>query len=74
MPLVVFQPEVLRNLSSDVIGHLSKCEPEVPFVLLDQENSPEAFEHICAERVKFEWEGNPLAKTLQGAGVEVACG
>lgn len=75
VPLVVIQPKILRNISEDVVNRLSECAPDVPFILLDQENSPpEAFEQICANRVKFEWEGNPLAKTLEVAGVEVTCG
>ena len=28
---------------------------------------------IETSTVEFEWEGNPLAKTLEGAGVEVGC-
>lgn len=47
--------------------------PEVPFILLEKENSQEEFKRICANRAKFEWEENPLAKTLEGAGVEVSC-
>jgi response regulator RpfG family c-di-GMP phosphodiesterase len=74
VPLVVIQPGILRNISEDVVNRLSECAPEVPFILLDQENSPETFERICANRVQFEWEGNPLAKTLQCACVELACG
>jgi len=74
VPLVVIEPTILKNVSNDVVNQLSECAPEVPFILLDEENSPEAFELICANRAKFEWEGNPLAKTRKGAGVEGACG
>lgn len=74
VPLVVIQPTILKNISNDVVNQLSECAPEVPFILLDQENSPETFELICAHRTKFEWERNPLAKTLEEAGVEVTCG
>ncbi len=71
--LVVIAPTILKNISDDVINRLSKCGPEVPFILFEKENSPEEFERICANRAKFDWEGNPLAKTLEGAGVEVGC-
>ena len=74
VPLVVIEQGILRNISNDVFNQLSECAPEVPFILLDQENSPETFELICAHRAKFEWEANPLAKTLEEAGVEVTCG
>lgn len=73
VPLVVIEPTILKNISNDVVNQLSECAPEVPFILLDEENSPEAFELICANRAKFEWEGNPLAKTLEEAGVAVTC-
>ncbi|MFZ2147992.1 MAG: hypothetical protein WAV28_12290 [Sedimentisphaerales bacterium] len=73
VPLVVIAPTILKNIRDNVVNRLSKCAPEVPFILLEKENLPEAFERICANRVKFKWEGNPLAKTLEAAGVEVTC-
>jgi len=73
VPLVVIEPTILNNISNDVVNRLSKCAPGIPFILLDQESSPEAFKRICTNRAKFEREGNPLAKTLEGAGVEVSC-
>ena len=72
--LVIIEPAILKRISNQVVTRLSECAPEILFILLDQENSPEAFELICANRAKFEWEGNPLAKTLERAGVEVTCG
>lgn len=73
VPVVVIEPIMLKNLSEDVISQLSECAPDVPFVLLDHDSSSDLFERICANRAKFEWKGNPLAKTLEGAGVEVSC-
>ena len=61
-------------MGEDVVNRLSECALDVPFILLEQENLPETFERICANRVQFEWEGNSSAKTLQCAGVELACG
>ena len=71
--LVIIKPTMLENIDDDVVNHLSECAPEVPFILLDKTDSPEIFERICAHRVKFEWETHPLAKTLEGAGIEVSC-
>ncbi len=71
--LVIIEPTILENISDDMVGRLSECAPEVPFILLNETDSPEIFELICAHRAKFEWEGNPLAKTLEGIGVKVTC-
>jgi len=73
VPVVVIWRTILENVSDDVVNQLSECAPEVPFVLLDNESSSDIFERICANRANFEWEGNPLARTLEGAGVEVSC-
>jgi hypothetical protein len=78
VPLVVIEPGILKDISDDLVDRLSECAPDVPFTLLagaDLEGDlAEKFELICAHRAKFEWEGNPLAKTLEEAGVEVTCG
>lgn len=73
VPVVVIGQTVFENVDDDVINQLSECVPDVPFVLLERESSSDVFERICANRAKFEWEGNPLARTLEGAGVEVSC-
>ena len=74
VPLVLIESEILKNISDELISRLSECAPEVPFILLNEENSLETFEPMCAQRAEFEWEGNPLAKVLEGAGVELTCG
>lgn len=74
VPLVLIESEILKNISDELISWLSECAPEVPFILLNEENSLETFEPMCAQRAKFEWEGNPLAKVLEGVGVELTCG
>ena len=72
--LVVIGQMILGDISDDVVKQLSKCATEVPFILLENENSLEVYERICAHRVKFEWETHPLAKMLEGAGVETNWG
>ena len=74
VPLVLIESEILKNISDELINRLSECAPEVPFILLGEQNSPETFEQICAHRSKFEWEGNLLANVLEGTGVELTCG
>ncbi|MHC4558527.1 MAG: hypothetical protein ACYTFW_18580 [Planctomycetota bacterium] len=74
VPLVLIESEVLKNISNGLTDQLSECAPEVPFILLDEGNSQETFERICARRAKFEWDGSPLAQAIEGAGVEVTCG
>jgi len=73
VPLVIIESEILKNISDELINRLRECKPEVPFILLDEENLPETNELICANRAKFEWDGNPLTKVLEGAGVELTC-
>ncbi|HUU18751.1 MAG TPA: hypothetical protein VMW72_16495 [Sedimentisphaerales bacterium] len=73
VPLVLIESEILKNISDELINRLRECKPEVPFILLDEENLPETNELICANRAKFEWDGNPLTKVLEGAGVESTC-
>ena len=73
VPLVIIESEILKNISDELINRLRGCAPEVPFTLLDEENLPETNERICANRAKFEWEGNPLTKVLEGAGIELTC-
>ena len=74
--LVVIKPTMFENIDDDIVNRLSECASEVPFILLDEDetDSPEIFERICANRTKFEWETHPLAKTLDGAGIEVIRG
>jgi len=74
VPLVLIEPEILKNISDEVLNRLRECAPEFPFILLDEENVPETNGWICLKRAKFEWEGNPLTKVLEGAGVELTCG
>ena len=74
VPLVIIEPEILKNISDEVLNRLRACAPEFPFVLLDEENVPQANEWICLKRAKFELEGNPLTKVLEGAGIELTCG
>jgi len=73
VPLVLIESEILKNISDEVLNRLRECAPEFPFILLDEENVPETNEWICLKRAKFEWEGNPLTKVLEGAGVEPTC-
>jgi len=73
VPLVIIESEILKNISDKLINRLRECKPEVPFILLDEENLPETNELICANRANFEWDGNPLTKVLEGAGIELTC-
>jgi len=73
VPLVLIESEILKNISDEVLNQLRECAPEFPFILLDEENVPETNEWICVKRAKFEWDGNPLTKVLEGAGVELTC-
>jgi hypothetical protein len=70
---VLIESEILKNISDEVLNRLRECAPEVPFILLDEENVLETNEWICLKRAKFEWEGNPLTKVLKEAGVEPTC-
>lgn len=69
--LVLIESEILKNISDEVLKRLRECAPEFPFILLDEENVPETNEWLCLKRAKFEREGNPLTKVLEGAGVEL---
>jgi len=71
VPLVIIESEILKNISDELINRLRECKPEVPFILLDEENLLQTNELICANRAKFEWDGNPLTMVLEGAGVEL---
>ncbi len=73
VPLVIIESEILKNISDKLINRLRECRPEVPFILLDEENLLQTNELICTNRAKFEWDGNPLTKVLEGAGVELTC-
>ncbi len=73
VPLVIIESEILKNISDELVNRLRECEPEVPFIVLDEENLLQTNELICANRAKLEWDGNPLTKVLEGAGVEPNC-
>jgi len=73
IPLALIESEILKKINDELINRLRECKPEVPFIVLDEENLPETNELICANRAKFEWDGNPLTKVLEGAGVELTC-
>ncbi len=73
VPLVIIESEILKNISDELVNRLRECKPEVPFIVLDEENLLQTNELICANRAKFEWDGNPLTKVLEGAGVELTC-
>ncbi len=73
VPLVLVESEILKNAGDELIHRLRECKPEVPFIVLDEDNLTETNELICANRAKFEWDGNPLTKILEGAGVELNC-
>ncbi len=72
--LVIIEPNILENINDYLVNQLSDCAPEVPFILFDETDSSEIFERICAHRVKFDWDANPLTKMLEGTGVEVTLG
>ena len=75
--LVVIEPEILRDISDDLVAQLSECALDVPFLLfyeIDvQADLMEVFEQICAYRIQFRPEENQLANVLKEAGVEITC-
>ena len=79
VPLVIIEPEMLGNVSDDMVARLSKCAPDVPFVLLSEEDADadlmDVFEEICSYRMQFSPQQNSfLAHTLAEVGVKVTCG
>jgi len=67
--LVLFEPGILNAMSDDLAARLSKCSTQVPFTLLTDDtletDLAEKFERICANRVKFKREGNPLIEIIE---------
>jgi len=75
VPLVIIEPEILRDISDDLITRLSDFELDVPFLLTGEEglkgDQAEIFEKICEYRTVFKKELNPeLAEVLSQSGVE----
>jgi len=77
VPLVIIEPEILSDLSADLITGLSDFALDVPFLLTNEEiqaDLAEIFEKICEYRTQFRQEQNlELADVLRESGVEVAC-
>jgi len=78
VPLVIIEPEILRNISDDVIARLSDFALDVPFLFANEQevqaDLAEIFDKICEYRTVFKQEQNPeLADVLRESGVEVAC-
>lgn len=72
VPLVVIDPELLRNVSDGLITQLSECALDVPFILFDGTDVQadlEVFEQICEYRMRFVPQQSPLADVLEGAGL-----
>ncbi len=79
VPLVIIDPEILSDISDDLIARLSDFALDVPFLLCNEEevqaDLAEIFDKICEYRTAFKQEQNPeLADVLKDAGVEVTCG
>ena len=77
VPLVIIDPEILRDIGDAVIARLSDFALDVPFLLANEEvqaDLAEIFERICEYRTVFKQEQNPeLADVLRESGVEVTC-
>lgn len=76
VPLVIIEPEILSEISDDLIAGLSDLALDVPFLLANEEglqaDLAEIFERICEYRSVFKWEQNPeLADVLKESGIEV---
>lgn len=76
VPLVIIEPDILRDVSDDLIARLSDFALDIPFLLAGEEelqaDSVEIFEKICEYRTRFRTEQNPeLAEVLKDSGVEV---
>ena len=79
VPLVIIEPEILSDISDDLIARLSDFALDVPFLLCNEEevqaDLAAIFDKICEYRTVFKQEQNPeLADVLKDAGVEVTCG
>ena len=78
VPLVVIEPEILRDVNDDLIARLNDFALDVPFLLANEEevqaDLAEIFERIGEYRTVFKQEQNPeLADVLRESGVEVTC-
>ncbi len=78
VPLVIIEPEILSDISDDLIARLSDFALDVPFLLCNEEevqaDLAAIFDKICEYRTVFKQEQNPeLADVLKESGVEVAC-
>jgi len=79
VPLVIIEPDILRDVSDDLIARLSDFALDIPFLLAGEEelqaDLTEIFEKICEYRTGFRTEQNPeLAEVLKDSGVEVTGG
>jgi hypothetical protein len=76
VPLVVIEPEILKDATEDSVTNLSKCAPDVPFTLLPEANLTadvaEKFEQICSHREQLKPDENWLIDMLKKVGVEIA--
>lgn len=78
VPLVIIEPEILRDIGDDVIGRLSDFSLDVPFLLANEQKEQtdlaEIFDKICEYRTVFKQKQKPeLADVLRESGVEVTC-
>lgn len=75
VPLVVIDPEILRNVHDVLVRRLGDCAPHVPILLAGEpEDLVDVFEKICEYRTQFRREQNPaLADVLEDAGVLIPC-
>ncbi|MBW8038588.1 MAG: hypothetical protein FVQ85_01160 [Planctomycetes bacterium] len=78
VPLVIIEPEILSDISDDLIARLSDFALDIPFLLCNEEevqaDLAEIFDKICEYRTQFRTEQNPeLAEVLKNNGVEVTC-
>ncbi len=78
VPLVIIEPEILSDISDDLIARLSDFALDVPFLLWNEEevqaDLAQIFDKICEYRTRFRTEQNPeLAEVLQNNGVGVTC-
>lgn len=78
IPLVIIEPEILSDISDDLIAGLTNVNRDIPFLLTGEEelkaDQAEIFEKICEYRTEFKKELNPeVAEILRECGVQVAC-
>ena len=79
VPLMIIEPQILRDVDHDLLAKLSGCSLAVPILLFNETDVSydlaEVFEKICEYRMRFRPEQNPsLANVLTDAGVEVSYG